>query len=236
MSALYLTTGLGWPFVLALFAAIAAGMIVAVPLGWLTCRLDRFSYAVLGFAFTYLVSMLMSSGLFVRISGGEMGKPVPAGALFGVGLEGIPGYVFVAATTLAAFAVASLIFRSTMGRMLLVMRQDDVVARSVGVNTDIFKIGLSAIVGGYGSLGGVLASQATNYVAPPHFECCLIDSAAGDGTGWGRPLSGGRLCWNHGAWVGPAMLRFKQVDRELIGRDQYCCLSGTISRWHSRRP
>jgi branched-chain amino acid transport system permease protein len=215
--ALYLTTGLGWPFVLALFAAIAAGMIVAVPLGWLTCRLDRFSYAVLGFAFTYLVSMLMSSGLFVRISGGEMGKPVPAGALFGVGLEGIPGYVFVAATTLAAFAVASLIFRSTMGRMLLVMRQDDVVARSVGVNTDIFKIGLSAIVGGYGSLGGVLASQATNYVAPPHFDVALSILLLAMALVGGVRYLAGAFVGTMVLWVGPAMLDLKQVDRELIG-------------------
>lgn len=214
---LYLITGWDWSLLPALFAATLFGMVIAVPLGWLTCRLDRFSYAVLGFAFTYLVSMLMSSGLFVKVSGGELGKPVPAGSMFGIALDGLAGYVFIAAAVLAAFAVASLLFRSTFGRMLLVMRQDDVVARSVGVNTNAFKIGLTAIVSGYGTLGGVLAAQATNYVAPPHFDVGLsILLLAMALVGGARYLAG--------AFVGtlmlgviPAMLDLKQVDRELIG-------------------
>jgi branched-chain amino acid transport system permease protein len=216
-AALYLMTSWNWSLVPATAGATLFGMVVAIPLGWLTCRLDRFSYAVLGFAFTYIVSMLMSSGLLVKISGGELGKPVPSGAIFGVVLDGLAGYVFVAVVALASFGLAWVLFRSTMGRMLLVMRQDDVVARSVGVNTNAFKIGLTAIVSGYGALSGVLAAQATNYVAPPHFDVGLsILLLAMALVGGARYLAG--------AFVGtmllgvlPAMLDIKQVDRELMG-------------------
>ena len=65
------------PFLLAASIATIAGMAIALPLGWLTCRLDKFAFAVLGFAFTYLVAMLMSSGLLADITGGELGKPFP---------------------------------------------------------------------------------------------------------------------------------------------------------------
>lgn len=215
--ALYLNTAWDWPFILSLLSATLVGMLVAVPLGWLTCRLDRFSYAVLGFSFTYLVSSLMSSGLFVKISGGEMGKPVPPGSLLGFELGGIGGYIFVAATTLLAFALASLIFRSSVGRMLLVMRQDDVVARSVGVNTNVFKIGLSAIVGGYGALGGVLAAQVTNYVAPPQFDVSLSILLLAMALVGGVRYLAGAFVGTMVLWVIPAMVDLKQVDRELIG-------------------
>lgn len=214
---LYLSTAWGWSFLPTMVVSTIFGMIIAIPLGWLTCRLDRFSYAVLGFAFTYVVSMLMSSGLFVKVSGGELGKPVPAGLVFGIALEGLVGYIFIGAITLIGFAVASLIFRSAFGRMLLVMRQDDVVARAVGVDTNAFKIGLTVIVSGYGTLGGVLAAQATNYVAPPHFDVGLsILLLAMALVGGARYLAGaflGTLVLG----VAPAMLDLQQIDRELIG-------------------
>jgi branched-chain amino acid transport system permease protein len=215
--ALYLTTRWEWSFIPAAATATLFGMAIAVPLGWLTCRLDRFSYAVLGFAFTYLVCMLTSSGLLVKVTGGELGKPVPAGTLFGIALEGIAGYVFIAAAAMAAFALAWVMFRSTMGRMLLVMREDDVVAGSVGVNTSAFKIGITAIVSGFGTLSGILAAQATNYVAPPHFDVGLSILLLAMALVGGSRYLAGAFVGTMMLGVVPAMIDLKQVDRELIG-------------------
>ncbi|MDE2167591.1 MAG: branched-chain amino acid ABC transporter permease [Alphaproteobacteria bacterium] len=205
----------GWPFFAAVVVAIAISMIIALPLGWLTSRLDRFSFGVLGFAFTYLVSSLMSSGIFVSISGGELGKPFPAGVIAGIPLQQIAGYAVVGTAAVGSFASASLMFRSTMGRMLLVMRQDDIVASAFGVNTEWLRIVLTAIVSGYGALSGILVGQASGYVAPPQFDVSLsIVLLAAALVGGAAHLIGpfiGTIILQ----VLPALANLSQVDRNF---------------------
>jgi branched-chain amino acid transport system permease protein len=205
-----------FPFLLAAVIGTAVGMLSAIPLGWLTCRLDKFSFAVLGFAFTYLVAMLMSSRLLVDVTGGELGKPFRAATAFGLPLQGVWGYSLIAAVTLVSFAVAAVLFRSTMGRILLVMNQDDVVARTAGVNTNLHRISLTAIVSGYGALSGALVGQASGFIAPPQFDVALSISLLA------MALVGG-AGYLLGAFVGtlilqfvPAFLGFEQIDREIL--------------------
>ena len=187
---------------------------------------------MLGFTFTYLVSVLLPSGLLSQVSGGEMGKPFPAGSVLGFALEGLASYVFIAGVALAAFASAALIFRSTLGRMLLVMREDDVVARSLGVNTNAFKIGLSAIVGGYGALGGVLASQATSYVAPPQFDVSLaILLLAMALVGGARYLAGG-FVGTVLLWIVPDHARSEAGRSRSHRRRRPARLPGALSGRH----
>ncbi|MCC6778966.1 MAG: branched-chain amino acid ABC transporter permease [Hyphomicrobiales bacterium] len=204
------------PFLLAAASGTVIGMLIAVPLGWLTCRLDKFSFAVLGFAFTYLVAMLASSRLLVDATGGELGKPFPAARAFGNPLNGFWTYGLVAAVSLASFAVAAILFRSTMGRILLVMNQDDVVARTAGVNTNLHRISLTAIVSGYGALSGALVGQASGFLAPPQFDVALSISllamALVGGSGYLIGAFVGAMALN----FAPAVLGFEQIDREII--------------------
>jgi branched-chain amino acid transport system permease protein len=214
-----------FPFLLAAAVATAVGMLIAVPLGWLTCRLDKFSFAVLGFAFTYLVAMLMSSGLLVDVTGGELGKPFPAATAFGQPLQGLPGYAFVAAIALAAFALAAVLFRSTMGRILLVMNHDDVVARAMGVNTNLHRISLTAIVSGYGALSGALIGQASGFLAPPQFDVALSISLLAMALVGGAGYLFGAFVGTMVLHVAPALLGLAQVDRDiLVGAILLVCL------------
>lgn len=204
------------PFLLAAAIATLTGMIVAVPLGWLTCRLDRFAFAVLGFAFTYLIAMLASSGMVVDITGGELGKPFPAAMAFGYPLRGLAAYVAVSLVSLAAFAVAAVLFRSTLGRVLLIMRQDDVVARAMGINTNLHRIALTAIVSGYGALGGALVGQATGFIAPPQFDVALSISLLAMALVGGASYLFGAFAGTMALQVAPALLGLAQDDRELL--------------------
>jgi ABC-type branched-subunit amino acid transport system permease subunit len=223
--ALHLIERWQFPFLLAAAVATGFGMLAAVPLGWLTSRLDKFSFAVLGFAFTFLVATLMSSGLLVDITGGELGKPFPAATAFGHPLQGLSGYAFVAVIAFAAFASAALVFRSTIGRILLMLNQDDVVAQAMGVDTNLHRIGITAIVSGYGALSGALIGQASGFIAPPQFDVALSISLLA------MALVGGAR-YLFGAFVGtmllsfiPALLGLAQVDREfLVGAILLVCL------------
>jgi branched-chain amino acid transport system permease protein len=214
------------PFVAAALGATAAGMLVAIPLGWLTSKLDRFSFAVLGFAFTYLVAMLMSSSMLVDITGGELGKPFPVTTVGGLPLRGLWSYAAVSLLALAAYASAAVLFRSTMGRILLVMREDDVVARTMGFDTNLHRISLTALVSGYGALSGALIGQASGFVAPPQFDVALSIALLA------MVLVGGAK-YLLGAFIGtmvlqtvPALLGLQQVDVELlVGAILLLCLA-----------
>lgn len=204
------------PFVVAALCATAVGAIIALPLGWLTCRLDKFAFAVLGFAFAYLVAMLMSSGLLSDLSGGELGKPFPVDTVIAFVPARMAGYVIVATVGIAAFASAALLFRSTMGRILVTMKQDDVVARTVGVNANSHRIALTAIVSGYGALGGALIGQASGYLAPPQFDVALSISLLAMALVGGAKYLFGAFAGAMILQVMPAVLGLTQVDRELL--------------------
>jgi branched-chain amino acid transport system permease protein len=203
-------------FLLAALVAVLAGMIVAVPLGWLTCRLDKFSFAILGFAFTYLVAMLASSSVLVDITGGELGKPFPALTLFGVQLHHLSAFALLSAISLAAFSLAAILFRSTMGRFLLVMKQDETVARAMGVNTNLHRISLTAIVSGFGALGGALIGQSSGYLAPPQFDVALSISLLACALVGGTAYLLGAFIGTMILYVAPALLGLAQVDSELL--------------------
>jgi branched-chain amino acid transport system permease protein len=161
--------------------------------------------------------MLASSSLLVDITGGELGKPFPQStALFGYPLHGLAGYVVVSMIALAAFASAALLFRSTMGRILLLMKQDDVVARIMGVDTNLHRISLTAIVSGYGALSGALIGQASGFIAPPQFDVAFSITLLA------TVLVGG-ASYLLGAFVGtmilqtaPALIGLSPIDRDLI--------------------
>ena len=234
--ALYAIDGLGLSFIFAAFAAIVVGIIVALPLGWLTCRLDKFSFAVLGFAFTYLVSMLMSSSLLVTITGGELGKPFPTAELFGLQLQGTAGYVTLSLCVLSAYLLAPLMFRSTLGRVLVVMRPDDVLAKSVGIDTNLHRILLTMIVSAYGAFSGALIGLASGFIAPPQFDVALSISLLAMALVGGTRYLLGAAVGTATLQVLPAMLGLSQVDRNLlVGIVLLACLvfipNGLLSFW-----
>lgn len=203
-------------FLLATVVAVLAGMIIALPLGWLTCRLDKFSFAILGFAFSYLVAMLASSSLLANVTGGELGKPFPALILFGVQLHHFSAFALLSAISLAAFSLAAILFRSTMGRFLLVMKQDETVARAMGVNTNLHRISLTAIVSGFGALGGALIGQSSGYLAPPQFDVALSISLLACALVGGATYLLGAFVGTMILYVAPALLGLTRVDSELL--------------------
>jgi ABC-type branched-subunit amino acid transport system permease subunit len=213
------------PFLVAAAAATMCGVFAAIPLGWLTSRLDRFSFAVLGFAFTFLVATLMSSSLLVDVTGGELGKAFPVATVFERPLQGIAGYALVAVIALSSYAAAAIMFRSTFGRLLLMLNEDDMVAQASGASTSLHRIAVTAIVSGYGALSGALIGQASGFIAPPQFDVALSIALLA------MALVGGTQ-YLFGAFAGtmllsfvPALLGLAQVDREiLVGTILLVCL------------
>jgi branched-chain amino acid transport system permease protein len=212
-----LFASLGLPFPLALVAAPVACAFISGIFAALTTGMTDLAFAILGFAFTFVVTQVLSGHLLKGISGGELGRPVPPGSFFGYSTNGhLAVYYFVAAVALVFFALASMLLRSSLGRSVLQVGDDEVVATALGIPINRLKVASLALVGAYGGLGGALAALASGFVAPPTFGPDLIPTLMAivllGGTGY---LLAGLV----GAVVlqgVPGMINMSAVNRELL--------------------
>jgi branched-chain amino acid transport system permease protein len=212
----YLIDQRGWPFLLVLVLVPALVGIAALPLGWLTSRLDFFSFAVLGFVFTSLLAELASGNLLTAYTGGELGVPVDPPSFGGWEPTSTQLYLGVVVLVLAGTGAAALIMRSGFGRRLMLMREDDVVAGSVGENAASAKIGLTVLVSVFGGLGGVLVAQASSYAAPAQFDTTLSTGLLAVVLVGGQYFSIGPLIGAMVLITIPDLLNVSQASQTLI--------------------
>ena len=122
-----LTLRMGFPFLLAMLCGIIFAGVVAYLLGSLTLRLQGVYFLITTLGFGESVRHLFN---FLSITGGAHG------------LTGIPRHtnVYVALiSAILAIAIAWTFIRSKYGRNLMAIREQDLAAEAVGINTFKFK-------------------------------------------------------------------------------------------------
>ncbi|WP_422368505.1 branched-chain amino acid ABC transporter permease [Pelagibius sp.] len=198
---------------LGLAAAILAGALVGLFIGWVSFRYGlRGSYfALVTLAFAEVFRIVANS---VAITGAGAGlqvalDPAPANLQF-VGRESF--YWIILALTVASLLLVWQMGRSRFGAYLIAIRDDEDAARALGV--DIFRTKLKAIVlvGALTGLGGAFYAQMFLYV-DPHIafgvavsvEVLLVSIVGGMGTIFG-PLLGAA-----------ALHLISEVARETMG-------------------
>jgi branched-chain amino acid transport system permease protein len=145
-------------FILALFAgglaAAVAGLIVGIP----SLRLKGDYLAIVTLGFGEIIRVLIQN---MDAVGGPRG------------LSGIPGYTnlfwtySVAAITI--YVVVSLI-DSTYGRGFLTVRDDEIAAEAVGVNTTRYKVTAFVLGAFFAGIAGGLYAHSTSYINPSGFD------------------------------------------------------------------
>jgi branched-chain amino acid transport system permease protein len=154
-----LTAKHGWPFIPAILAGILAAGFISYLLGSLTIKLkgDYFLITTLGFGECIRV-------LFEYIT------PITGGAQ---GLVGVPKYTTVAAAAVSAvlaIIIAAHFIYSKYGRNLQAIREQELAAESVGINTVKYKkmaFGLSAMFAGW---AGALYAHNMMFLSPAMFN------------------------------------------------------------------
>ena len=160
--------------------AIIAGVIVAgifaVAVGYISLRRSGIYFSILTLAFAQMCYNLAYSVL-TPITNGETGLrvlsddpriidslfgggevAVPRAELFGISMQGMPGFWTCAVFLIAAFVVALLITRSPFGMMLRGIKSNQVRMSYVGFNTRPYTLMAFVISGMYAGLaGGLLA-------------------------------------------------------------------------------
>lgn len=153
-----LTMKLGVPFGFALLGGALTAALFGVLLGFPTLRLtgDYLAMATLGFA--EIVRVVLTN---MEITGGALGlSPIPQKTNL------LLVFVFV---ILVVFAMVR-IENSRFGRALMAIREDEIAAEAMGINTLRYKIMAFAIGSFCAGLGGSLYAHFITYINPVDFN------------------------------------------------------------------
>ena len=158
-TATILTTQYSVPFAVALLAGMITSMLTSFVIGYPTLRLkgDYFAIATLGFS---EAARLLVENL-EKITGGARGIPrIPT-------LTNLP--IALAAALVALWLVANYV-RSRHGRNCVAIREDELAAESIGINSFRYKQIVFAINAMLAGLAGGLLAHYIGFIQPSMFS------------------------------------------------------------------
>ncbi len=161
----------GWPLLatlpLAIIIPAICGVLLAGPI--IHLRGDYLLVTTIGFNIVFVQALQNNLG---GVTGGPNG-------IFGLEMLGIPGlmayqqftpyYVALAALILTLFILRNL-ESSKVGRALHYLREDDLAAGSVGINTRVYKIYSFALGAGIAGMAGTVYANQYSAVSPEAFD------------------------------------------------------------------
>jgi len=158
-TAAILTTQYKVPFVLALFAGMIVSILTSFFIGYPTLRLkgDYFAIATLGFS--EVVRLLVEN--LEKITGGSRGIPR---------IQTYTSLPFaLGASAIALWLVANYV-RSRHGRSCVAIREDELAAESIGIDSFRYKQVVFAINAALGGLSGGLLAHYVGFIQPSMFS------------------------------------------------------------------
>jgi branched-chain amino acid transport system permease protein len=201
----YLTMELGLPFVPALLAGAVLGALGAAAIGAPVLRLRGDYFMLATFAFTEVIRVIALN--WDSVTGGA------------IGIVSIPRHT---ETWQLAVAVVVMIYlvhtlrRSYFGRAIAAIKQDDVVAQSMGVNVFAHKLALFIASGFICGAAGAFAAHLNFFVGPSDFGLVRsVDALTYPILGGANALAGpvvGAIFTT----ILPEALRFSNQLREIL--------------------
>ncbi len=204
----------GFPWWLAIFVGLAAGMLFAVVLGIPTLRLRGDYLAIVTIAAAEVVRLLFLTSAFDDVTGSADGltgyhngfrdaNPLPDGT-YGFGpwvfnetewWVRIFGIVVLALAVLVVWRVT----RSPWGRVLKGIREDEDAVRALGKNVFGYKLQALVLGGGIAAMGGIIYAMGRNvnssvYMTSTTFFIYTALFLGGAATVFG-PLLGSLIFW-----------------------------------------
>jgi branched-chain amino acid transport system permease protein len=144
-----------------LLSALAAGLV-----GLPALRVGGQHYIIITFCFCALLVIALTNG--GTFTGAATGLDVwPISGFFGINFAKLDNlyYLVIAALVLTVVIVYALV-HSPYGRTLWSIRENEPLARAVGINTNLHKIGVFALSGAFAGLGGILQAYYLRHISP----------------------------------------------------------------------
>jgi len=151
-----------WPFPISLLIGGVVAGLVSLVFGFITLRTKGPYFLLIGFAFTEAVRIVYSKSLVIGGNSGIVGIFPP------VALDAwMPTLVMAVASAL----ILGLHFleKSDFGKILLAVRDNENVARSVGINVLLSKIACFACASFVAGVAGSLHAFVNNVISPNDF-------------------------------------------------------------------
>lgn len=160
----------GISFWLAAPVALAVVVAVAAAVGMLTLRLRGPYFILVMLAFAEIVRLVLAN--WQDVTNGPLGLRdiAPPEPVFGIGFTSKTAFYYLSLGVLvASFVALSRLVRSKTGRMLVAVREDDILAEFVGISVmrqKVIGLCVAAFVAG---LGGLLLGPFLTILAPSQF-------------------------------------------------------------------
>jgi branched-chain amino acid transport system permease protein len=203
---------LGWPWLLACLAGGVMAMVLALVIGWPCLRLKGPYFAIAMLGLNEVLRVIVS--YYEGLTGGGSGLSLPTLH------ASVPIYYAMGLVALSVTGLTYVIITSRFGLRLMTIREDEVAAEAMGIDTFRYKLYaflLSAVAPG---IVGGLAARDQGYIEPTSvfplittITMIVMALFGGKGTIWG-PVLGAILLFTFQELV---WARFIYVHQLLLG-------------------
>ena len=159
-------TILDWPFLVAILLAGVVAAAVSALFGFVTLKTKGPYFLLISFAFTEAVRIVYSKSMFLGGNSGMVGIFPP------LALDPwMPTFIMaVSAALIFALYAAE---RSDFGKILIAIRDNENVARTVGLNILLIKVACFALASFAAGIAGSLHAFANSVISPGDFSYLL---------------------------------------------------------------
>jgi len=214
-AAAILNTRFQVPFYITLIAGGLVAMIFGAILGVPTLRLKGVFLALATVAFGQVVRIVEIN--WISLTNGPMGIVNIGPAVVGGWRFNNIAYAYLGlALLIACMYITKRIMKSKMGRALFAVKYDETVARSLGVNITLYKVGAYVLSSCLAGIAGAIFAHYIGFVSPDTFTladstsvlCMVILGGAGSLVG---PVVGAVILT-----IVPELFRFAQLYRVIL--------------------
>jgi branched-chain amino acid transport system permease protein len=144
-----------------MFSAIVAGLI-----GLPSLRVSGQHYIIITFCFCALLNIALTNG--GTFTGGATGLDVGSiDRIFGINFDQLRNAYYLVMFALVLCLLATyLIVNSSYGRTLRAIRENEPLARAVGINANRHKIGVLMVSGAFAGVAGILQAYYLRHISP----------------------------------------------------------------------
>ena len=144
-----------------IFSALFAGLI-----GLPSLRVSGQHYIIITFCFCALLNIAFTNG--GSFTGGATGLDVGSiDPVFGINFDRLfNAYYLVAVALLLCLLITYLLVNSSYGRTLRALRENETLARSVGINANVYKISALMVSGAFAGVAGILQAYYLRHISP----------------------------------------------------------------------
>jgi branched-chain amino acid transport system permease protein len=216
-TAAYLLGRFSMNFWVQLPAGIVAAGLVALIIGLIALRTSASYFVILTLMLSELIVLLFTN--LTSITGGSLGvvDAVPPNSLGPIQFGGADAFFYLSfALLVASILVVFAITKTRFGKRLLSIRENELLARSLGVNVLRDKIVVFTIFGAISGAAGVMLFYYLRYITPSTYDVPLTLNITlivflGGATVWLGPIAGAAIF----AFL-PSLLHLSPVAAQLV--------------------